>query len=262
MPWFNSKKINYENSLNKMNEQLINLRHDLRDVSNHLKIVELELKESIEFYYTQLEYLSGVYSLLPNLGALPPTRGWATSPDFLLKLTEVVLSEKPQFILELGSGVSTLVLNASIEKNETGKIVSIDHDERFVKLSESYLRSNDLREKATIEFCPLKKYNIDNEEWFWYNIDSIKFEQKIDILVVDGPPRIVQKNSRYPAVPLLHTYFAKSSRIILDDYKREDEQEIVRLWVRDLTSLSYNVDVIEFLSYEKGMAILEITASD
>ena len=58
----------------------------------------------------------------------------------------------------------------------------------------------------------------------------IKFSNKIDMLIVDGPPRITQELARYPAIPILHEYFSDRFTILLDDSKRDDEAIIIQKW--------------------------------
>lgn len=254
------KNKEYEKSLSEIKLQILNLQKELNEVKETLRIFQLDGQQLTDSYFVQMEYLCGVYSLLPNLGSLPPTRGWSVSPDFLLKLTKVVLLERPKFILELGSGVSTLVINACIQKNGLGKLVSVDHDSKFANMCYEHLMSQTQSSNTTIVFCPLKKYILSNESWQWYNIDKLVIEDKIDLLIIDGPPRVIQDKSRYPAIPILLDKLAKSSKIIIDDYKRNDEQEIVKLWISYLTNLGYKVELHEYLDYEKGMAILDLNA--
>jgi hypothetical protein len=79
----------------------------------------------------------------------------------------------------------------------------------------------------------------------------LKIDQPIDLLVVDGPPGNIQKQSRYPALPLFYRQLSDRSTIILDDGLREDEQRIVARWEREFDNLS-----IQFLSLEKGAYVI------
>ena len=57
----------------------------------------------------------------------PPLRGWATSPDVLLRLHTHIMATRPQVIVEFGSGASTLVIADALRQNGTGKLISIEH---------------------------------------------------------------------------------------------------------------------------------------
>ncbi len=41
----------------------------------------------------------------------------AASPDFFKLLVETILSEKPKLVVELGSGISTILTGKALEKN-------------------------------------------------------------------------------------------------------------------------------------------------
>src|SRR5699024_11233349 len=54
-------------------------------------------------------------------GQLPPLRGWATSPDVLLRLHTHIMATRPNVIVEFGSGASTLVIADALSQNGAGK---------------------------------------------------------------------------------------------------------------------------------------------
>src|SRR5688572_31116753 len=60
--------------------------------------------------FRQLESLVSLYVDLGLRKSLPPMRDWAASPDFLRELASHSLSDRPEVIVECGSGVSTIVL--------------------------------------------------------------------------------------------------------------------------------------------------------
>jgi hypothetical protein len=237
--------------------QLLELRQELAIVKAELHDAKVEMNALLESRYVQLECLHRLYSIVPKLGPLPPTRGWAASPDFLLKVAEIILNDRPNFIFELGSGVSSQVINACLNVIGVGSAISIDHDKDYLTITSNFLQSS----QKHIEFkhCPLCKQYIGNEEWQWYDISESSISKKIDLLIVDGPPRKIGKNSRFPAISNLHSYFSHSTKILLDDYNRKDEQEIVSLWMQDLISLGFQVKLLEYHNFEKGLAILELS---
>ena len=190
------------------------------------------------------------FTLKPSL-PLPNTRGWAISPDLLKKITEVILIERPSLIVELGSGVSTLIIAYCLKQLGKGKVISLEHNDEYVAISQNFISSHKLEEIATIIYAPLKTFEIDEETWLWYNTDCLKIEQPIDLLVVDGPPKNVQKLSRYPALPLLYKDLNEHSIIILDDGDREDEKKIIEMWKKEFSQISS-----EFIDTEKGAYII------
>src|SRR5690606_5204664 len=63
------------------------------------------------------EALDALRQLLKFDLPLPATRGWAAAPDFLLHLCQRIATHRPKVVVELGSGVSTLVAAAALAAN-------------------------------------------------------------------------------------------------------------------------------------------------
>lgn len=209
--------------------------------------------------FQQLESLLLIYKLLPNTKLLPATRGWAGSPDFLAKVAELILKKKPHFVVEASSGVSSVVIGQALKINKVGKAVSFEHEERFATATRDNLLFNELQKESRVIFSPLTKHLLSDKNWLWYDLNMLKSDKKIDMLIVDGPPGKTQELARYPAVPLLLDQFADDVTIVLDDTNRMDESEIVGRWVDLLESEGFNVSVTELNGFEKGMVIFELS---
>ena len=216
------------------------------------------IERSFENQFLQFESLLSIYNSLPNLKLLPATRGWAGSPDFLSKIIEVIHKEKPHFVLETGSGVSTLIVGLAMKLNNDGKIISLDHEQSYTKTTIEYSHVNEIADISNIIYSPLKDYNILGQTWKWYETDNLKFSEKIDLLIIDGPPKSTQFLARYPAVPLLHAFFSDRILILLDDANRNDEVVTVQKWIKFLEDNNFKVVVTKFNNFEKGMVILEV----
>ena len=72
------------------------------------------------------------------------------------------------------------------------------------------------------------------------------------MLVIDGPPGFLQKHSRYPALPMLNERLAEYCAVFLDDAAREDEQELVRRWLKENPGFQ-----VEYIENERGCYILK-----
>jgi len=201
--------------------------------------------------YRQIESLLSLFFTLKPDFPLPDTRGWAAAPDLLKKIAEVIFMEKPAFIVEAGSGVSTLVMAYCLKHLGRGKVVSLEHDAKYATINQKLILLHGLEQVATIVHAPLREVEISGQKWLWYNTERLNIEQPIDLLVVDGPPSHIQKLSRYPALPLLYRYLDAKSKIILDDGHREDERNTVALWEREFSPITS-----EFLDTEKGAFVL------
>lgn len=204
-----------------------------------------------ENLYQQLEALISITSILPLRSPLPPMRGWAISPDFGVLLLAEILKKKPQRVLELGSGVSTLLIAYCLEKAGHGRVVSFDHDLNYCEKSRDRVKEHQLGNIAEVVHAPLREVQLNQGKWDWYDTARMDPDFKIDLLVIDGPPGQIQDISRYPALPLLHEYFSDDITILLDDAGRTDEQSIVSMWIREFPEF-----VHEYVSAEKGAAIL------
>lgn len=222
------------------------------------EVLEKMIDDKLSNYFTQFEALQSIKKLFPDAVYLPPTRGWAGSPDFLLKLVELVITKSPKYVVELGSGVSSIVLGLALNKFSKGKLVSIDHEIDFTKKTQKFIEVNKLNKTVDVKFCPLSEYQHDNAIWQWYDLSQVKFEQDIDLLVIDGPPRKLQEKSRFPALTILMEKLSPEATIILDDANRENEQEVLKDWELYLNKYEVKYDLFIHPEYEKGMAIIKL----
>ena len=169
-------------------------------------------------------------NLLGPTYAMPATRGWAASPDFLLQLSDRVLQERPQVVVELGSGVSTLVLAYALKHTGQGRLLSIDHEEHYAQQTMEMLKKHGFDREVRILKAPLVIQNVEGFEYKWYDLSQHEIPENIDMLIVDGPPMRVQRHARYPALPLLESRLSERALVIMDDGDRQDEREIVAQW--------------------------------
>ncbi|MGC2049358.1 MAG: class I SAM-dependent methyltransferase, partial [Gallionella sp.] len=70
---------------------------------------------------------------------LPIGGGWALTGDAVALLARVALVRKPEAILELGSGVSTLILGQILKRNGRGRLLSVDHDPMWANQTREYV---------------------------------------------------------------------------------------------------------------------------
>lgn len=201
-------------------------------------------------HYYQIEALQSLHSLIDIRSPLPQSRGWAASPDFLLVLVQEVLRYKPQLIVDLGSGVSTIVAGYLVEKNG-GKVLSVDHDVVYAKKTEALIADHGLAGIATVVVAPLRTQKVNEKMCVWYDLTDVKIDKKIDLLIVDGPPESTQSLARYPAVPKLYAKLAKKGVIIIDDSRGSDLQHAISKWQEQFPDL-----ICENFDTEKGTAVL------
>lgn len=212
--------------------------------------------------FRQQEALGALRALMSGVDTLTGTRGWAGSPDFLLYLYRHIAANRPGAIVELGSGVSTLVAAAALAANGEGGVVhSLDHDPGYATKTRELLARHGLEQYARVHEAPLKAWEplttseLGND-WQWYTVpDEVASLSDIALLVVDGPPASSGQHARYPAVPQFRAQMSVESFVLLDDAQREEEQAIANAWSTEF-GLTLDLRLNRERDFEKGLAIL------
>jgi glycosyltransferase involved in cell wall biosynthesis len=245
--WAN--RLCYENEKNIYYQPeilILFLRNTLKTIRKRSAWTSYSDKEE---FSDKIESLNKILNPLMNL---PFHKEWAVLPDFIYHLIEFVKENKPSTIVECGSGLSTLVGGYMVKSKIINQFISIEHEEQFYEATLDDLKRHSLEKHVTLLYAPLKRISINGKEWFWYDTD--RFENtinQIDLLLVDGPPGQIQKNSRYPALHMLKKFLNNKTIIVMDDSKREDERAIINQWL--IENPDYEVDYHDTL---KGMAII------
>jgi predicted O-methyltransferase YrrM len=183
-------------------------------------------------HYRQIEALFSLHAILHVRHPLPPMREWAISPDLGTVLIALIHDYKPKCIVEASSGVSTLIAGYCVQANGVGRVVSLESDPTFAKVTTHNVARHGLQDVATVIHAPMKSYNLNGQPWLWYDLSGLNNIEPIDLLVVDGPIDRTQKFARFPALPLLIERLSDNAVIVLDDGIRRDEQRIVQQWLQ------------------------------
>ena len=199
-------------------------------------------KQSSHSYY-QLEAFQQLISLLKFTAPIPPTRGWVASPDLLLTMVDVVRTHKPRLVVELGSGVSTLV----IAKAGARKLISIDNSDEFATKTRSMLKEHGVR-GVEVRVAPLTPHisGVD-----WYDTSKLSDIKGIDLLFIDGPPGSNNLDARNPALPELLERLSPKAVIIMDDINRPAERELAEAFAKALPN-----HILTIHQHEKGTAVI------
>ena len=193
--------------------------------------------------FRQTQALIQLTQLLDFKSPIPPTRSWAASPDLLLTITEIVRKYRPGLVVELGSGVSTLVA----AKAGARKVVSIDNSDEFGGKTISLLKDHKVR-GVDVRIAPLQPYA---NGFTWYDTSMIKDLKKIDLLIVDGPPGSKNPEARYPALAEFKDKLSAKAVIVIDDVHREGERKLAE----DFAKAMPNHQLV-ILDHEKGTAVI------
>ncbi len=206
--------------------------------------------------YSQVEALTWLSQALMLFGSLPPLRGWAASPDVLLRLHEHIRFQKPKVVVECGSGSSTLVIADALRQNGQGVLISLEHSDKFGAQTRSLLDREELTPWVDLRIADLELWagphmNSGKDEVLrWYSASSLVGIKDVDLLFVDGPPGKTCKYARYPALPAIADRLAPNAQIWMDDTVRQEETDIAKDWAEN-----YGCS-LEFFSLEKGLGVL------
>ena len=205
--------------------------------------ITAENKKNQMITFHQTEAFIQLTQLLDFKAPIPATRSWAASPDLLLTISEIVKKYRPGLVVELGSGVSTLIAS----KSGARKIISIDNSEEFGGKTVALLKEHKVR-GAEIRIAALQPYANGST---WYDTSAIKDLKKIDLLIIDGPPGSKNPEARYPALAEFKEKLSAKAVIVIDDVHREGERKLAE----DFAKAMPNHQLV-ILDHEKGTAVI------
>jgi predicted O-methyltransferase YrrM len=191
----------------------------------------------------QIEAFIQLNSLLKFSAPLPATRGWVASPDLLLTISQLVKEHKPKLVVELGSGVSTLV----VAKSGAKKVISFDGDAEFAEQTRDLLMEHGVR-GVEVRLASLMPYRGGAN---WYDPSKFKDLKNIELLIVDGPQGGDNSDARYPALEVLLNKLSSKAIIILDDVNRTGERKLAEDFAKALPKHQLRI-----LDHEKLTAVI------
>lgn len=244
----------------------------------------------------QLESFYGIQNYIER-GVKPLSfHGWPISPDIGLYITGLIDTNNYDVIIEFGSGTSTVLMAKALlakQRNMPAQrvvaesqlnqkplvaedrdqsdipvnIITFEHNSSYYEKTHQALVSNNINDLVDLVHAPLVDYKYkDGTEYLYYNcsekltgLATMLKDRKAKILVlVDGPPGATNHNARFPALPhLLDILPGNEFTIIMDDYYREEEKEILKLW-QDISIERGMSCQFESILSEKGMAVLSV----
>jgi len=212
-------------------------------ITRDIQKLSVENKKNSMIAYRQTEAFTQLTNLLDFKAAIPATRSWAASPDLLLTISEIVKKNRSGLVVELGSGISTLVA----AKSGARKIISIDNSDAWGAKTVALLKEHKVR-GVDVRIAPLRPYANGSE---WYDLDAIKDLKKIDLLIVDGPPGSKNPEARYPALQQFKDKLSPAAIVVIDDVNREGERKLAEDFAKALPNHELTI-----LDHEKGTAII------
>ena len=173
--------------------------------------------------------------------ALPAASTTTAPPDLLRAAQKAIAAQNskqtPIRILEVGCGLSTLVMAYELERNGGGELFALEDRPDYADYVRSTLAAHDLQSQARILDAPLRSCEIEGQTVPWYDLSALGDAAGFDLLFIDGPASYLAPHIRYPALPLLHERLAPGALILVDDTHLPQSQDNVQRWLAKFPDL-------------------------
>ncbi|MDJ0678005.1 MAG: glycosyltransferase [Calothrix sp. MO_167.B42] len=189
---------------------------------------------------------------LPNCVKPDEFTDWALTSEALEWIAQFVQTFGIQKVIECGSGLSTILFGSlNLER-----VLSIEHDSNWYKYTRHRLQEKGLLGRVDLQLRQLQKSVLNQTLVNWYQTNGLPLFCA-DLILVDGPPADKWLRARYPAPHLLRQLMKPGTWLILDDYFRQQETQIVNLWLKEISSL----ELIKVVPIKFGLAVLRYNGS-
>jgi hypothetical protein len=148
--------------------------------------------------------------------------GSAANYGLMYAVLRVICQFKPKFILELGAGQTSLLLDRVARAGILeSKILTVEHDPLWSAHIGGQVRHR-------IQRLDLKPHQDDGLRYVGYDIGALALDEPIDMLLVDGPPggEARLKHSRHGCIGLLKRLNPGGFVVIVDDAERSGEAKL------------------------------------
>lgn len=244
-------------------EYVTQLELDVSEMSNDIERVRESIRKTRDLddqraqryrdeLLAQLSGVIGVYQVLQPRVPYPPFGGWAIDGGCARHFVSRILTDRPEWVVEMGSGLSTVLAAQAMDvAGVEGKVISLEHDERWAEQARELVERHGVAHRCRVVHAPLVDTVIDGETFKWYDLSLADLPDEIHLVMVDGPPKATGPLARYPAIPLLYDRLSIGATVLMDDAARPDERQAVERWIETYPSLS-----LSFLTGSKGLAEL------
>lgn len=178
--------------------------------------------------------------LLARLGlpadALPNLGSWKADTALLHRIVDTIERLRPAQVVELGAGASTLVTAKALALNGGGRLTSFDQHGDFVAATRAWLAEHGL--SADMHAVPLVPAP---PGWprLWYDVHHLP--ERIDVLIIDGPPWTVHPLVRGAAESLFDR-IPVGGTVLLDDAARPGERIVAQRWRKAWPNFRFELD--------------------
>jgi len=162
--------------------------------------------------------------------------GWSIGKRSADILLNILNEHKPKKILDIGSGLSTVLFSEWAAENNA-EVISLEHTKKYYESTKKLLN-----QKVDLRLCDL----IETKHGFFYKTE---LPNDIDFVLIDGPPGSIGRNATFYAV---YPHLSKGYLAWLDDADRQGEREILKNWQAD-----FPIQVTRAEGYERAALICE-----
>lgn len=191
----------------------------------------------------QTAHLRSAVGIAATAGGIPTY--WtehSITPETLTQIQMLIAALGVRHVLELGSGLSTLLIAHSFRRGGTGKVLSLDDDARWAAQTTATLQREGLDGFAEVRVATLKDVTSGGRTAPWYDLSSLAPDVRFDLVIVDGPPAWKgDPLARLPALYELRKHLSDNGVLVLDDAGRGGETEIARQWQHDFPELHFRM---------------------
>lgn len=189
---------------------------------------------------TQVGGIIGVYSVLNPSTPYLAFGGWAIGGDCAQRLVSLILSKRPRYVLEVGSGLSTVLTAQALELlGGEGQVISFEHESQWLERSQAMVADHQMSHRSQILYTPLVETPIGGETFLWYDLSEVDLPEEVQLIFIDGPPKATGPLARYPAVPILLEHLRVGGVILMDDAGRPDERAAIERWGEEFPELTF-----------------------
>ena len=173
--------------------------------------------------------LRGPKPIRSALSGLPPgfitryslhvqTAGW---------IYRYVQTQRPKAILELGCGISTVLLALALQTEKLdSSFISLESEASWLDKTRLALAALGLNNRVKLQHAPIAPFTFRGRELQVHRFVEFKAVQP-ELFLVDAPPAHV---GRAGALPGFYQALAPNARLVLDDAERDGERDAVQSW--------------------------------
>jgi predicted O-methyltransferase YrrM len=177
-----------------------------------------------------------------------PRTSWSISDALAVELFRHLERRRPRRILEIGSGLSTVVLGAYAARH-SASVVTLEHAWKFYERTRKGLVHFGLDEQVQLKLAPLRSKRFERYgQAPWYDT---KLSGQFDFVFVDGPPKDTGRNAVLFAIA---KHLTPGWELWMDDARRHHEQNCLRRWRQRFPAGSFRVQRRDVDS--KGLVVL------